>query len=264
MKILICSLLRDAEQVIDKWWGLLKKVTMVHHTIEFDLAIYENDSQDNTKNLIESLVKEECDDYFSHTYILSENLHTNKFGSVVVEERVVNLANARNKCLEQASDLGAYDYIMSVETDALYEPKDLRMLFQEVKNWDILSGTSYGVKEGQFYDHWATRRGSDEDRWDMPMERLSDPSIPLFYGDISPLNPQSLVNDPSEVLEVFSTFNLVCLYRAEVIANGVRFGAYSKRLGSFDCDTAVICENFHTAGHTRIGMMPFVTILHDF
>ena len=263
MKILICSLLRDAGQVMDKWWELLKEIAVLHPMIEFELAIYENDSQDTTKNLIESLVKEECDDYFSHTYILSENLNTNKFGSVVAEERVINLANARNKCLEQASDLGGYDYIMSVETDALYEPKDLKILFDEVKNWDILSGTSYGVQQRLFYDHWATRRGSDEDRWDRPMERLSDPSIPLFNGTISSLNPQSLVNDPSEVLEVSSTFNLVCLYRAEVIANGVRFGAYSERLRSFDCDTAVICENFHKAGHTRIGMMPFVTILHD-
>lgn len=248
---------------MDKWWGLLKQLTLVHPTIEFDLAIYENDSQDTTKSLIGSLVKAECDNYFSQTYILSENLHTTKFESVVAEERVVNLANARNKCLEQASDLGVYDYIMSVETDALYEPEDLRILFQEAQHWDILSGTSYGVQEGQFYDHWATRRGSDEDRWDMPMERLSDPSMPLFYGDISSLNPQSLVNDPSEVLEVYSTFNLVCLYRAKVIAEGVRFGAYSERLGSFDCDTAVICENFRKAGHTKIGMMPFVTILHD-
>ncbi len=263
MKILICSLLRDAGQIMERWWDLLKEVTIFHPAIEFDLAIYENDSQDTTKSLIDSLVKEECENYFSQTYILSENLHTNKFDSVVAEERVVNLANARNKCLEQASDLDSYDYIMSLETDAVFNPKDLQILFDEVKDWDILSAASYGVKEGHFYDHWATRRGADEDRWGMPMERLSDPSIPLFYGSISPLNPQTLVSQPSEVLEVYSTFNLVCLYRAEVIAKGVRFGAYSERLGSFDCDTAVICENFRTQGYTKIGMMPFVTVLHD-
>ena len=37
---------------MDKWWELLKEIAVLHPTIEFDLAIYENDSQDTTKNLI--------------------------------------------------------------------------------------------------------------------------------------------------------------------------------------------------------------------
>jgi len=44
---------------------------------------------------------------------------------------------------------------------------------------------------------------------------------------------------------------------------GCRFSGYSEHLQSFDCDTTVICEQFHKAGYNRIGMMPHVKVFND-
>ena len=263
MKIMICTIMRNSEKTISRWWNTVKKIAETYPLIEFDISIYENDSTDGTKNFLKETVILESDSYFSDTFITCEDINTESFGSVVDAQRVLNLATARNKCLHQSVDINSYDYFLSVEADADFNVSLLKYLFDKGENWDILSGASYYPLSKGFYDQWATRRGANEDRWDMPMGRLSDPSIPLFKGPFSELHPKSLASRIDEVVEVYSTFNLVCLYRAKPITEGHLFGGYSQNLDSFDCDTAVICENFRRAGYNRIGMLPHLEVFND-
>ena len=50
----------------------------------------------------------------------------------------------------------------------------------------------------------------------------------------------------------YSTFNAVCLYKSEVIRKGASFSGYNERYKMFDCDTAVICEQFHALNYSDI------------
>jgi len=270
MKILICTIIRNAELTIPRWWKKLTQITKIYPQIEFSLSVYENDSADNSKNMLNDLVKNNCRNYFSETFLNMEDIQTTFYQSVAHGDRVVNLANARNHCFEQVTDLSNYDYAMSVEVDSDFVVTGLKPLFDNVKNWDILSGCSYVSEEmndsseqaleySRFYDHWATRLTENEDMWNC----VINPNQPLFKSPLSDLHPKKLCSKIDGIVEVYSTFNLVCLYRMKPIIEGHRFGGYSERLKSFDCDTTVICENFHKGGYSRIGMLPYVEIYND-
>ena len=273
MRILICTIVRNAEATIPRWWSKVIKMTETYPEIEFGLSVYENDSVDNSKSLLRDCMKQ-AHNYFSEFHLKTEDIQTDFYGSVVDSNRVENLANARNTCFEQVKDLSFYDYAMSVEVDCQLSVPSLGRLFQNIDEWDILSAGSYApptdyarelarAKGEQFkvpfYDHWATRLDSDEDFWNNKIKEGET----LFQSGLSPLNPQDLVALPDDILPVYSTFNLVCLYRMKAIIEGCQFSGYSEHLQSFDCDTTVICEKFRKAGYNRIGMMPHLKVFND-
>ena len=273
MRILICTIVRNAEATIPRWWSKVSKMTETYPEIEFGLSVYENDSVDNSKSLLRDCMKK-AHNYFSEFHLKTEDIQTDFYGSVVDSKRVENLAKARNTCFEQVKDLSFYDYAMSVEVDGQFSVPSLGRLFTHIDKWDILSGGSYvpptdsmmrlAIANGEkfkvpFYDHWATRLDSDEDFWD---NKIKDGET-LFQSGLSSLNPQDLVTLPDDILPVYSTFNLVCLYRMKAITEGCQFAGYSEHLQSFDCDTTVICEKFRKAGYNRIGMMPHLKVFND-
>ena len=273
MRILICTIVRNAEATIPRWWSKVSKMTEAYPEIEFGLSVYENDSVDKSKSLLKDCMKE-AHNYFSEFHFRIENIQTDFYGSVVDGKRVENLAKARNTCFEQVEDLSFYDYAMSVEVDGQFSVPSLERLFKNIGEWDILSAGSYapptdyarklarakGEKfKVHFYDHWATRLDSDEDFWNNKIKEGET----LFQSGLSPLNPQDLVALPDDILPVYSTFNLVCLYRIKAITEGCQFSGYSEHLQSFDCDTTVICEKFRKAGYNKIGMMPHLKVFND-
>lgn len=273
MRILICTIVRNAEATIPRWWSKVSKMTEAYPEIEFGLSVYENDSVDKSKSLLKDCMKE-AHNYFSEFHFRIENIQTDFYGSVVDGKRVENLAKARNTCFEQVEDLSFYDYAMSVEVDGQFSVPSLERLFKNIGEWDILSAGSYapptdyarklarakGEKfKVHFYDHWATRLDSDEDFWNNKIKEGET----LFQSGLSPLNPQDLVALPDDILPVYSTFNLVCLYRVKAITEGCQFSGYSEHLQSFDCDTTVICEKFRKAGYNKIGMMPHLKVFND-
>jgi len=273
MRILICTIVRNAEATIPRWWSKVSKMTEAYPEIEFGLSVYENDSVDKSKSLLKDCMKE-AHNYFSEFHFRIENIQTDFYGSVVDGKRVENLAKARNTCFEQVEDLSFYDYAMSVEVDGQFSVPSLERLFKNIGEWDILSAGSYAPPKDyarklarakgekfkvHFYDHWATRLDSDEDFWNNKIKEGET----LFQSGLSPLNPQDLVALPDDILPVYSTFNLVCLYRIKAITEGCQFSGYSEHLQSFDCDTTVICEKFRKAGYNKIGMMPHLKVFND-
>ena len=273
MKVLICTIVRNAELTIPRWWKQITAITETYPHIEFSLSVYENDSIDNSKNLLKTVMKD-SNKYFTNSFLGLEDIKTDFYQSVVSNKRVENLAKARNNCFDQVSDLTIYDYAMSVEVDAHFTVSSLKLLFDNLKDWDILSAGSYvppteydyklASAKGEsvkltFYDLWATRLTDKEDMWNNEIK----PDVPLFTSPLSSLNPKDLTTKINDIIPVYSTFNLVCLYRMKPILEGCRFSGYSNHLQSFDCDTTVICENFHKSGYNRIGLMPHVEIFND-
>ncbi len=96
------------------------------------------------------------------------------------------------------------------------------------QKFDIFSGKSVHFGRDAIYDSWATRKTPDQPWW-----LDSD-------GETQGLE------------KLWSTYHCFCNYSAEVIRKGGLFGGFNERKNVSDCDTVVICENFHKLGHHEI------------
>ena len=244
--VTISTIVRDGEKTIENYHKLLQELVKFSDS-KFYLSLYENDSTDNTQSIIEKL-----DWSFIENKVTFEKIGTKKFGSVVAQERVVNLANARNKTIDQAKDfIDVSDFVLVIEPDVFYKVEDIHSLINHESylnfKCDLLTpivgcprgGGSLIMDDLRFYDTWALRRG--------PNDR---------FGDIF----QDFKDNPIRI--VWSTFSCVALYNADVMRKGIRFSGHNQRFNIFDCDTAVICEIMHENGYNKIMIDQSKLVLH--
>jgi hypothetical protein len=227
--ILISSIFRNSEKKLSRYHEQLKTLVLGFPDIKFLLSIYENDSSDNTKDILHSLDWS----FVSEKSIVTENIGTNFYGSVVDEQRVKNLAGARNKTLDIGDFLNKSNYVLSIESDIQYDLECAQRIINFESDYgveaDIVSAVSckpskYDRK--RLYDLWGTRRTPDEE-----------------WGSI---------DNGTDYKEYYATYNCFCFYKSAPIKKGAKFGWYNNRLKKFDCDTMVICENFRDIGHNKI------------
>lgn len=241
MKVLISTIMRNCASSVDRYWHQIHDfMDKMGPDYEWYISVYENDSTDNTAELISKLDTSR----FVDSSIVSENLGTQAFGSVVAEERVRNLSNARNKALYAKDMIKNVDKVLWIEPDVAYSWELIDNLLHPERvgiEPDIYSGLNCDPNRGYWtYDTWATRR----DEHEQSGERFPDWQT----------NP---------IRQFYSTFNAVVVYNAEPIKNGIAFGWFNKRLNKFDCDTVVICENFREAGYNKIYINQHIACFHD-
>lgn len=230
-KILIYSIFRNSSSNIDNYYQqLVQTINKLKESYEFYISLYENDSTDNTKEKLAAL-----DFSFVKNFsLISEQIGSNFYGkSIKDEDRVKNLAAARNKAIHANDFLNQVDKVLCIESDIYYETTCIKNLlnFQKDNNLpsvDIVSAVSYQGKD-KLYDTWATRRNNTEESGDL-FENKENKKFDIYW----------------------STFNCICLYNAEVMRQGAIYDWYNSRLKKFDCDTAVICEKFRDLGHDNI------------
>ena len=228
--VFIYSIFRNSEKNLQNYYTQLKSIVAeLDDNYDFYLSIYENDSTDNTKKILSSFDFSFVKDFS----LTTENIGTTSYKSVVDEQRVKNLSEARTKALSAKDFLQKSQYVLCIESDIHYSTDCIKNLFNfqkthNLQNVDIVSAVSF-KKKNTIYDTWATRRDSTEE-WGNLYDDWKNKSYDRYY----------------------STFNCICLYNADVIKKGGVYGWYNERLKKFDCDTAVICENFHKLGHHDI------------
>lgn len=235
MKILICSIFRNSEKNLDKYFQLLAKAVEKTKDVEFYYSAYENDSTDNTANKLHSMDWKSL--FGARYHIQTEKVGTKYYRSSTEADRVQNLAKARNKALFAKDFYKEVDYVLQLESDVSYKPSLFNQLINfkakhELDKVDIVSAASLqsGISTGFVCrDIWATRRNSQEEWGQFHANASTTP-----YG------------------EYWSTFNGVILYKAEPFKKGLEWSAWNPRLEKWDCDTAVICENFRKEGYDKI------------
>ncbi len=242
MNILICTIIRNSANTINRYIQQIHTSMdlLANNNINWYISIYENDSVDGTKQLLQQLNLSRFTDYS----IISENIKTTQYPSVVNEDRVRNLSIARNNALTAKNMYLNADYVLWIEPDVLYGADFIPILLYHTElitgGIDIISGINIVSQEARAYDTWATRR--------TPFEEWGNRTNDWFINPIS---------------QFYSTFNGVCLYNAKPFKEGVRFGYYNERLGKFDCDTVVVCENFRKAGYNKIYINQALNCYHD-
>lgn len=259
MKILICTIMRNRADDLAQWYRQIKELVTTDVANEYFLSVYENDSTDGTWDVLKGLDFS----FIQYVNIMTETLNTEYFGSVVSAQRVINLANARNKVIYSSGSYHVADKIVFIETGITYDVADAIACIAKSTNYDILSALSvhkkgdidpksFAPEEHHFvniYDSWATR------------------ATPNTYNDEHARFGNQLITP------VWSTFNCFCVYNAEPFKSGISFGWQNVRLKRMaldesnlayrqptaqsnysDCDTAVVCENFHRNGYSKVAI----------
>lgn len=216
MNILVCSIVRNRANALPFWKLQLEKLASWYPEYTFDLAVYENDSEDGSDEYISSLSEVAG---YRDVYTRSEKRDWPYFGSIVSSQRVAQLADARNTTMSLAKSMDSYDYVMWIEPDIVYPEKDARRIIDSciTEKLDIASGYSWINQKGRVYDTWAMR------------SKDSHPHHPYAEG----------------LIPVHSTFHCFAVYNAKGFAAGAEFD------GS-DCDTAAVCFNFAKKGFDKI------------
>lgn len=238
-KVLVYSIIRDEARFMDLYHRQLKKMVQDHPEYEFFLSIYENDSGDNTKQLI--LNKDWS--FFSKFVFMSESLDTPSFGSTKDALRVENLSIARNKAILNGGLLEQVDYIMMVESDMTFDSKSVDKLLnfhKQEPDFDIVSTIT--IRNNDLYDAWATRK------------------TPEFIKGVSVLS-KDWRKVPYD--KYYSTSNGLCLYRAEPFREGARYGWMNDVTNEADCDTVIICQDFHNRGYHNIYIIHDAPVYHE-
>ena len=110
-KVFIYSIFRNSEKNLQNYYTQLKStVAELDNNYDFYLSIYENDSTDNTKKILSSF-----DFSFVKEFLLiTENIGTTLYRSVVNEQRVKNLSDARTKALSAKNFLQKSQYVLCI------------------------------------------------------------------------------------------------------------------------------------------------------
>lgn len=253
MHILICSILRDNAAKMQMFYKQIESFVQAsegRHT--FSISLYENDSVDNTPFLLQHYDYSKFKDYS----VICDKLGTPKFGSVVSEQRIENLAKARNRAVTAKDMYKEADYILFLDCDIVYDTSFIPTLldFKSVglDSPDMYSGVSLVpflktdhnvpkfitrpmnvngiiIDKWRVYDTWSMRRAKDEE-WGTWKDDANTNPISKFYA----------------------TFNSACLLKAEPFKQGIRYHHYNKRFGKFDLEHSVLAEQFHAVGYHEI------------
>jgi hypothetical protein len=276
-KVLICTIVRDSSKYLNNWINQIAKLSLEikDHYIAY-LSVYENDSSDGSDVFLKKINGNLAGNF---SIITNEKIGTNKYGSIWNEDRLKNLANARQKCLDQANEkwgLATFDKIAYIDPDVSYDSAWCKELIigrhpnqAGLGDLDIYSGYSIRSeshpKESIFlYDTCVTRKNENDATWN-------------FSENDNIWRLKSLVKthfdnfDNNCLHSIWSTFNCFCVYNAKPFANGLRWNYINKRLntgqkqmgdGWLDADTAVICEDFRANGYNKIYLNTNCLIRH--
>jgi hypothetical protein len=256
MDILIYSILRDNEEKMEQFFSQISSfVNNLKNKHNFYISLYENDSKDRTRSIISN---HNYEDFIGHSLIF-QNKGLPKFGSVVKEERVKNLAIARNIAVTAKDFYKKVDYIIGIDADIRYEAGFVEILLNwekfGIKDPDMFSGISlreltireklYARKDPQsqvyaVYDTWSTRRTPFEE-WGTWKANVDTEPVSNFY----------------------CTFNGVCAIKAKPFQEGARYHHFNKRLNKYDLEHAVLAEWFHQNEYNNIYVNQRLFCYHD-
>lgn len=187
----------------------------------YKLIIYENDSSDNTRKILNKYKKP------NYTYI---------FESKIKElRRTVRISNGRNKILQKIRELNkdnSYDYFIMLDLDDVNSSgkfvDTINTCFQ-YDNWDVLTGN----QTEQYYDLWALRKKDDMDYdcWRLVSQNPNMPNAAHIF-----VFHKFKKYDPGELLEVDSAFSGIAIYKLSSVPYHCNY------VGNYD-DGGELCEH---------------------
>ena len=113
IKISVFSLFRDSESYLDRFFSDVKSVEKATNA-EFEYFFYENDSTDNTADILKKWIKNK------KGKVLSENVNEKSYGSTLEPNRMIKMARIRNKMAELGKPVSS-DYCIVIDSDITFD-----------------------------------------------------------------------------------------------------------------------------------------------
>jgi hypothetical protein len=167
---------------------------------DYCLIVYENDSFDNTRNILINNKKE------NYHYIFEDN--------ILEPRRTMRISNGRNKILDKINEINInnyYTYMINLDMDNINESgtfvNSIETCFKyDVESWDVLTGN----QSSTYYDLWALRKTNilEVDLW-----TNKNNNEDLF----------KLKFEQNGLLEIDSAFGGIAIYKLSSIPNKCRY-----------------------------------------
>lgn len=234
--IIICSIVRNAEK------GLRRNIPVINelcrHFRDYRIVVYENDSVDATKVLLNSWMEHDSDHVAvmlndtdaSRTIPSASSISVNPFFS---RKRIDKMANLRNHYLDyvEKKNMSA-DYLMVVDLDVsqLFVDTILSSFSTESQEWDVVTAYGYSTSPSlkkRYHDTYAlVEYGMD----DVPQTEKSIHDAALNMADKM---------KEEKWVRVFSAFGGLAIYRFDSV-KGLRYQV----LDNDDSRVEVRCEHY--------------------
>jgi len=149
--VIFVGTVRDVEKYIETSLQHIEECAKKFN--DYCVVIYENDSKDRTRQLLQELK------HHNYHYIFEDGVQEPR--------RTVRIAHGRNRILDTIRALNArsyYDYMIAVDMDDRNQTgsyvKTMDTCFQyDTGSWDVMTAN----QRGKYYDIWALRKKHDMD-----------------------------------------------------------------------------------------------------
>jgi len=214
LSLLVCSVIKNVENKLDE------NIQRVHqlgtHFTDYKIVIYENNSTDGTKNILESyrsnphmtVISEDIPDYF-----IEENNVVWTYKEVTGSDhhcRMEHISNARNKLLREIrkSKYKSFSYVMMIDLDAHYwDINGVLDSFSKKDQWDGVVANSTGdATSFGYYDYFCLRRTNQPFGPDMLGEHFWEKT-----------HNSKFVITSDDLIPVYSGFNGIGIYKKEIL-----------------------------------------------
>jgi len=202
LNVIFCGTVRNADNNLQNILDYIKHCGLKFNN--YSVIIYENDSNDNTRNILNDNKK-------SNYYYIFED-------GIKEPRRTMRISNGRNKILSKIREINKdnyYNYMIMLDLDDVNKTgkfvETIDTCFDyDIEEWDVLTGNQSDF----YYDLWALRK-----KYDMEIDcwkkiKLPDGSEQKYYNTL--LNPYKIYY-PSGLLEVNSAFGGIAIYKLSSI-----------------------------------------------
>ena len=216
--IIICGILRNAEK------GLHRNIPVVdrlcHHFKDFHIVIYENDSTDNTKEVLR--VWSNTNPEKIHVLLEDTVKKESVFSAKAVRKdpfvRTQKLGECRNRYLSYIEEQGwGADFLMVIDLDVAHiDEKAILTSFNSDVDWDAVAAFGYSLSpkfKRRYHDSFALTEYGDENN---PQTHEKVVGLADKYGKLKPTD---------EWIRVYAAFCGIAIYKFEAL-KGFRYVTY--------------------------------------
>ena len=234
-KVIIAGCTKNSETYIQD--RIIKLHEIGRYFDNYYIILYENDSSDNTKTILNNNKN-------SHFNYISETNIIERISNKSVHLRVQILSYARNQLLQYVkSNYSHYDLLIMIDLDNILEnfnPKIILNAFNYGDNWAALTANCIG----QYYDIWALR--IDHAIWDIEVHRKiwKNPLVHDCWSQIKNIIPhkvlvkeyQQIIPVTSPLIQTTSSFGGLGIYKMNAIMNA-KYESYNGQF--YQCEHVI-------------------------
>lgn len=182
--IIICGCTINSSSYIERHLQHLQELKPLFK--DFSIVIYENDSVDNTTEILKDLERN------GTIQLITEKGITNR-----LKKRTTIIAHGRNTLIDHVIKCNKYDYMIMVDLDDILKQPigdSIKRAFEYNTNeWDVLTGNCSGL----YYDIWALR--INKKQWSETHQAIWDTCLDYDVWDmIKHVNYANMIKELEE------------------------------------------------------------------